>query len=353
MCQEYNIDQGRYLADGTIQNGKLVSFVCDRASVNTAAVQYWADSYKGSLDIGCFSHTLCHVGEHITCLYLESFRQDLSALMSQSQKACEHWLLLVRSAFKMHSATRWWSEYEQIVDLFNKWAELLDFVRTAVGDGGLVAGSRITRLKEMLIIDDGKRIRLLLELKIVKIVAEPFVKATYLLESDKCCALIAYDEIQKLRFHWSEFWVGVYPNESVAWPCVVDAIEVAAVAYHGCPENAVENKTVAEIKVHLMEQVVAMVKPSKMYFENVLLVKLSRAIETFKALRCVNPLVVARTNISAAVFQESVPRALLAERGGGHDDCFRSLQGFVYGQPSGRAGEAHGSYPAVLASTRP
>jgi hypothetical protein len=55
-----------------------------------------------------------------------------------------------------------------------------------------------------------------------------------------------------------------------------------------------------------MEQVVAMLRPAKDYFENVLLVKLAQPLSVFKALRCVNPLAVAHLALSVEEFRESV-----------------------------------------------
>ena len=46
-----------------IPGSRLIAIMRDRAAVNNVAVRTLAIMYLSAIDIGCFSHTLDHVGE--------------------------------------------------------------------------------------------------------------------------------------------------------------------------------------------------------------------------------------------------------------------------------------------------
>ena len=51
----------------------VVSTMCDRASVNDVAMRTINVLYNNVMDVGCFSHTLDHVGENMNTPILEEF----------------------------------------------------------------------------------------------------------------------------------------------------------------------------------------------------------------------------------------------------------------------------------------
>ena len=58
----------------------------DRASVNNAAMKTVAVLYPEMIDIGCFSHTIDHVGEHFKTPHLHEFGMYWVNLFSHSPK---------------------------------------------------------------------------------------------------------------------------------------------------------------------------------------------------------------------------------------------------------------------------
>ena len=47
-----------------IHSDQVLGTMCDRASVNNVAITTLKVVYPSILDVGCFSHTLDHVGEN-------------------------------------------------------------------------------------------------------------------------------------------------------------------------------------------------------------------------------------------------------------------------------------------------
>ena len=56
-----------------IESDLLIAAIHDRASVNNVAICALSIVFPKILDIGCFSHTLDHVGEHMKIPVLEEF----------------------------------------------------------------------------------------------------------------------------------------------------------------------------------------------------------------------------------------------------------------------------------------
>ena len=59
--------------DFSIASKQLLAAMRDRASVNNAAMRTVAMFYPEMIDIGCFSHTINHVGEHFKIPHLHEF----------------------------------------------------------------------------------------------------------------------------------------------------------------------------------------------------------------------------------------------------------------------------------------
>ena len=69
-----------------IPSGNLLAIMRDRASVNNVAV------YPSAIDIGCFSHTLSHVGEKFKVPTLAKFMKHWERITKHSHKARLLWL---------------------------------------------------------------------------------------------------------------------------------------------------------------------------------------------------------------------------------------------------------------------
>ena len=70
-----------------ISSNLIVAAMRDRASVNDVAMRTIKVVYNELLDVGCFSHTLNHVGERINTPILHDFCNAWSALFSQSPRS--------------------------------------------------------------------------------------------------------------------------------------------------------------------------------------------------------------------------------------------------------------------------
>ena len=63
----------------------------DRASVNDVAMRILSIVYPKILDIGCFSHTLDHVGEKLNTPVLHDFAKYWINMFSRSTKSKLAW----------------------------------------------------------------------------------------------------------------------------------------------------------------------------------------------------------------------------------------------------------------------
>lgn len=84
----------------------------DRASVNSVAMQILKVLYPKALDIGCFSHTIDHVGEKFVTNNLHDFGILWVSLFSHSPKARMLWRTRTGRSMLSYSQTRWWSRWE-------------------------------------------------------------------------------------------------------------------------------------------------------------------------------------------------------------------------------------------------
>ena len=88
----------------------LIAAMCDHVSMNNVAIRTLSIVFPKVLDIGCFSHTLDHVGEHMKIPVLEEFLNDWIGLFSRSPKARLAWSSLTGVPVPSYSDTRWWSK---------------------------------------------------------------------------------------------------------------------------------------------------------------------------------------------------------------------------------------------------
>ena len=102
-----------------IHSYQVLGAMRDRASVNNVAVTTLKVVYPSILDVGCFSHTLDHVGEKFLVTTLTDFITAWISLFCHSCKAKIAWKEQTQIAMKAHSATRWWSKFEIIKQVFD------------------------------------------------------------------------------------------------------------------------------------------------------------------------------------------------------------------------------------------
>ena len=175
----------------------------DRASVNDVAVRTLKILYPNLVDIGCFSHTLDHVGEKMETPVLHQFIKAWISLSAHSPKSRIAFKTQTGQIPKTHSPTRWWSKFEVIKQVHDLFGDIPNFLNTT--DLPDVTRTKLTDICGQ----PQQQARLKIELAATVDAMQPFVKATYNLEGDGPLALRAY---QHLRTVESSIANAYYPN---------------------------------------------------------------------------------------------------------------------------------------------
>ncbi|CAB4023964.1 RNA-directed DNA polymerase from transposon BS [Paramuricea clavata] len=171
-----------------------VATMRDRASVNNVAVRTIKVIFPNILDIGCFSHTLDHVGEKFDTPVLTKFIKHWVSLFAHSPHAKLLWKDRTGKSLTTYSPTRWWSQWECIKqDLFLFYPHVTAFL-TANRDTGTAPATT----RKLLDIIANSEAKLKIEIAATVDAGEPFVKKTYSLEGDGPLVLEAYDAIIEL-----------------------------------------------------------------------------------------------------------------------------------------------------------
>ena len=176
-----------------VVSSNLLAAMRDRASVNSVAVRTLKVLYPNTLDIGCYSHTIDHVGDNFATPYLHEFGILWTNLFSRSPKARLLWRSRTGRSMRSYSQTRWWSRWEVYQLLMLLFGDVLPFLEENTDL------SPITRQKLLSILQDPqKSTRLQLELAAVIDAGEAFVKATYKLEGDGALVFNCFDVLASL-----------------------------------------------------------------------------------------------------------------------------------------------------------
>ena len=163
----------------------------DRAAVNNVAIQTLKIVFPKVFDIGCFSHTLDHVGEKFKTPILDSFSKTWLSMFSRSPKTRLAWTDMTNLSMPTYSPTRWWSKWEVLKQVYNAFGDVRSFL-----EKDELHASRSQMLE---ILNDPPSFRKLqLELAVVVEAGEPFVKATYNL-GDGPLVFNVYKEILTLE----------------------------------------------------------------------------------------------------------------------------------------------------------
>lgn len=90
-----------------IPTASVVAVMRDRALVNDVAVHNLSVVYNQMVDVGCFSHTLVQVGEHMNTPILDKFTTAWIGLFSHSPKSRLAWRMQTGLPSLSYSSTRW------------------------------------------------------------------------------------------------------------------------------------------------------------------------------------------------------------------------------------------------------
>ena len=243
-----------------VHHNLLVASMRDRASVNNVAMRTVRVLYSKLFDIGCFSHTLDHVGEKFNTPVLKEFTSAWISLFSRSPKNKLAWKSQTDQAIRTHSNTRWWSRWEVMKQIHDLFGDVERFVASA----DLSPAAKL-KLQNIMTTPSLKS-QLMVKLAITIDAGEPFIKATYFLEGDGPLVFSCYERIQALRVSVSTAY---YPNTSA----VINKVA------HGNPVLHQQFRDYAE----------QCVKPGHDYFESKFQGDLKQAVQLFKAARYFDP----------------------------------------------------------------
>jgi len=187
-----------------IASSNLLAAMHDRASVNTAAVRTLKVLYPNLLDIGCYSHTIDHVGDNFDTPILHEFGILWVSLFSHSPHARLLWRTRTGHSMCSYNKTRWWSRWEAYKQLLTSFGDVTPFLEQET------TLAPTTRQRLLSITQDTqKNQKLQLELAAVIDAGNPFVRATYKLEGDGALVFGCFDVLSSLA---ASMQTGHYPN---------------------------------------------------------------------------------------------------------------------------------------------
>ena len=163
----------------SIPSPKVLAGMHDRASSNNVAMSTVKVIYPHMLDIGCYSHTIDHVGEKFKTPTLDMFGKYWISLFAHSPQARLLWRDRTGQSVKTYSKTRWWSRFEVLKQVMLLFGDVLPFLQE---DTQLAPATRAKLLN--IFSDLNKKSYLLVELAVVIDIGEHFIKATYSVEGD-------------------------------------------------------------------------------------------------------------------------------------------------------------------------
>ena len=161
-----------------ISGNKLLACMRDRSSSNNVALRTVKILYPQLLDIGCYSHTIDHVGEKFVTRCLDDFAKAWVGVFSHSPKARLLWREKTGQSMATYSETHWWSRWELLKQVMQYFGDIEPFLLEN-------DVSPSYRRKWLAILHDPEKKPFLeVELAVVIDVGEQFVTGIYQLEGD-------------------------------------------------------------------------------------------------------------------------------------------------------------------------
>ena len=172
---------------------KLLAAMRDQVSSNNVAMRTLSVVYPNLLDIGCYSHTIDHIGEHFQTPVLDEFSKLWISLFAHSPRARLLWREKTGRSMATYSETRWWSRWEVLKQVMLYFGDVSPFLQE-----NEIAPA--TRGKIITILGDPvKNVLLQVELAVVVDVGEHFVKATYSMEGGGLLVFLCFEVLSAVN----------------------------------------------------------------------------------------------------------------------------------------------------------
>ena len=177
-----------------IRSANLLASMRDRVAANNVAMQTLKVVYPTVVDVGCFSHTIDHVGEKFDCPVLNEFMTFWISLFSHSPKTRMLWRCRTGQSMSSYSKTRWWSKWEVVKQVMLYFGDVEPFLL----ENDDVGPALRPKLLALFAVPHTKS-QLQIEMAATVDWGEPFVKACYVLEGDGPLALQCYEVIESVK----------------------------------------------------------------------------------------------------------------------------------------------------------
>ena len=177
----------------SIRQNDLLAAMRDRASTNNVAMHTLKIVYPLVVDIGCFSHTIDHVGSHFNTPILSEFISLWITLFSHSPKTRLLWKSQTQRSMSSYSPTRWWSKWEVVKQVMLYFSDIEPFLEENDDIGPTLRPKLLAYFG-----DPQTKSKLQIEIAATVDWGEPFVKACYDLEGDGPLALECYERVDRV-----------------------------------------------------------------------------------------------------------------------------------------------------------
>jgi hypothetical protein len=176
----------------------VLAFMSDRASVNVCALGMLSGTFHSSIAIGCLSHTISNAAKTLdneVTYHTFSFVSRVVNIFGRSLKAREMFLARTAIAAKRANLTRWFAQWEVIVQIGQLWGDMEPFLEALEAED--VATENVKGALELL--RGGHRDMIRLQIAALMDIGKPLCEACYLLEGDGFLAIHVYDRITALE----------------------------------------------------------------------------------------------------------------------------------------------------------
>jgi hypothetical protein len=210
--------------DGDTQAALLVSVLCteygirlpdvmyavhDRASTNYKSINVLKSLCQNLVSLGCLTHTIDHVGEHVQTPNLDKLYGALLLCFAQSVNAKKLYLASTTETWRQPNTTRFWSWFESKMAILRVYPKISVFLNAA--EEKKMCPASVAHGKDAVAGPKGCLVKV--ELAALCDGLEPFVKAGYKLEGDSSMLVFeTYNVMASLDSHVDNFRKGIHPN---------------------------------------------------------------------------------------------------------------------------------------------